>query len=219
MSHITIIRHGQANTGAKDEHSYDKLSELGHQQARWLGDHFEQTGESFQHVYCGTMRRHIETTEGIGGMRYAEVVQDARLNEFPYYGLELAMFEQYGLALPTTREEFALHLPKTLETWASGKLDAVPETFESFSQRVNSVIHELAQNEGKTLVITSAGVISTLLRNMLTLTPKNWSHMCLAIRNSSVHKCETLFDDPMITQFNAVPHLDTADRAHALTYL
>jgi len=38
MSHITLIRHGQANTGARDEQSYDRLSALGHQQAAWLGE-------------------------------------------------------------------------------------------------------------------------------------------------------------------------------------
>ena len=30
---IILIRHGQANTGAKDEESYDQLSDTGHQQA------------------------------------------------------------------------------------------------------------------------------------------------------------------------------------------
>ncbi len=39
MSHITPIRHGQANTGARTEADYDRLSPLGHQQAAWLGDH------------------------------------------------------------------------------------------------------------------------------------------------------------------------------------
>ena len=40
MVELTIVRHGQANTGATDEKSYDKLSDLGRQQARWLGEHF-----------------------------------------------------------------------------------------------------------------------------------------------------------------------------------
>ena len=41
MPHITLVRHGQANSDAKDEDGYDKLSDLGHQQARWLGEHFD----------------------------------------------------------------------------------------------------------------------------------------------------------------------------------
>ena len=43
MSHITLIRHGQANSAAKDEPSYDRLSDLGHQQAAWLGHYLRDT--------------------------------------------------------------------------------------------------------------------------------------------------------------------------------
>ncbi|HGG64496.1 MAG TPA: histidine phosphatase family protein, partial [Rhodobacteraceae bacterium] len=38
MVELTLIRHGQAQTGARDEASYDSLSDLGHQQAQWLGE-------------------------------------------------------------------------------------------------------------------------------------------------------------------------------------
>ena len=37
MGEVVLVRHGQANSGATDEESYDRLSDLGHQQARWLG--------------------------------------------------------------------------------------------------------------------------------------------------------------------------------------
>ena len=66
MSHITLIRHGQANTGARDELSYDKLSPLGHQQANWLGGHLRDTANFHSRAYCGTLTRHIETAQGIG---------------------------------------------------------------------------------------------------------------------------------------------------------
>ena len=36
MSHVTLVRHGQANSSARDELGYDRLSELGWQQAEWL---------------------------------------------------------------------------------------------------------------------------------------------------------------------------------------
>ena len=38
MGTITLVRHGQANSAAQDEAGYDKLSDLGHQQALWLGE-------------------------------------------------------------------------------------------------------------------------------------------------------------------------------------
>ena len=65
MSHITLIRHGQANSTAKDELSYDQLSPLGHEQAAWLGDHLRQSETYHTRLYTGTLTRHIETAEGM----------------------------------------------------------------------------------------------------------------------------------------------------------
>ena len=41
MVQIFLVRHGQANSEAKDEISYDKLSPLGKIQAGWLGHYFK----------------------------------------------------------------------------------------------------------------------------------------------------------------------------------
>jgi len=42
MVRIFLIRHGQANSEAKDEVSYDRLSALGKIQAGWLGQYFKK---------------------------------------------------------------------------------------------------------------------------------------------------------------------------------
>ena len=42
MVQIFLVRHGQANSEAKDEISYDKLSSLGKMQAGWLGQYFKK---------------------------------------------------------------------------------------------------------------------------------------------------------------------------------
>ena len=42
MVQIFLVRHGQANSEAKDEISYDKLSSLGKLQAGWLGQYFKK---------------------------------------------------------------------------------------------------------------------------------------------------------------------------------
>ena len=52
MLHLTLVRHGQANSDARDESSYDQLSVLGHQQARWLGAHFTAANVDFDQIYC-----------------------------------------------------------------------------------------------------------------------------------------------------------------------
>lgn len=219
MSHITLIRHGQANTHAKDEASYDQLSDLGHQQAQWLGEHLTQTKAHYTRVYCGSMRRHLETAQGLGADRYGPIVQDARLNEFGYFALEEAMLSQKGVAPATSREEFASHMPQTLAAWSQDELTDLPESFAAFNSRVSGALQDILDGSGPALVVSSAGVISTVMRNTLQLDVESWSKMCLAIFNSSMHKVQSFMGAPLLTQFNGIPHLDQADRQYAQTHL
>ena len=50
MVQIFLVRHGQANSEAKDEISYDKLSSLGKMQAGWLGQYFKKNEFFFDAV-------------------------------------------------------------------------------------------------------------------------------------------------------------------------
>ena len=50
MSNVMIVRHGQANSEARDEASYDQLSPTGHQQAKWLGEYFGQIEPKFEKI-------------------------------------------------------------------------------------------------------------------------------------------------------------------------
>ena len=54
MVQIFLVRHGQANSDAKDEISYDKLSPLGKLQAGWLGQYFKKNEFSFDSCFSGT---------------------------------------------------------------------------------------------------------------------------------------------------------------------
>ena len=53
MGEIILVRHGQANSYATTEEDYDRLSELGHQQAQWLGDWFRDHAYQFDHIVSG----------------------------------------------------------------------------------------------------------------------------------------------------------------------
>ena len=58
MGEIILVRHGQANSSARDEEGYDRLSDLGHQQAAWLGDYMRDREGVFYKVISGSLRRH-----------------------------------------------------------------------------------------------------------------------------------------------------------------
>ncbi|UZD91013.1 histidine phosphatase family protein [Cognatishimia activa] len=219
MTHMTLIRHGQANTHATDEAGYDQLSELGHQQARWLGEHFIQAGQEFARVYSGTLKRHLQTAESLGAARFGEVVEDARLNEFPYYSLRAAYERQFGAVNPQTQEEFAVLLCELLEKWESNILEDVSESYASFFNRVTEVMDHIAAGDGPALIVTSGGFISTAIRHSLGFDLQSWTQTCLATLNTSVHTWQPIAGRRHITQFNAVPHLDTPDRHEAKTFI
>ncbi|MEP2534330.1 histidine phosphatase family protein [Shimia sp.] len=219
MPHITLIRHGQANTTARDEESYDKLSPLGHQQAQWLGGYMSETQDRFQRVYTGTMRRHVETATSMGIADPSQMIHDPRLNEFAYFNLSQLMEQQHGLEVPTEREGFISHLPTVLSAWERGDIEGAPESHADFSNRIQDVMKEIADGQGRAMVVTSGGLIGAVLRQTLALDVVGWSQMCLAIMNTSVHRWQMVLGRPLLTQFNNVAHLDTPERHHARTHL
>ena len=83
MPVVLLVRHAQASFGTAD---YDRLSELGRQQSRWLGEYFATRSLRPYRVMAGTLRRQRDTaTEALGAMGMADtpIVEHAGLNEYP----------------------------------------------------------------------------------------------------------------------------------------
>lgn len=216
MVELILIRHGQAQTGAKDEASYDSLSDLGHQQARWLGDALRATAP-FDGVISGVMTRQIETVESmaLAGVRHST---DARLNELDYFGLAESLRISHGVQIPRDIQSFALHVPQILNVWRDGNMDAGLETYDEFCSRIMGALHNAAGQDGRIVLVSSTGVIATLAAIALGLDMVKKTKLFLRVMNTSVHKFELLGDDLHLTQFGAIPHLEHPDRAHARTY-
>lgn len=216
MSYITLVRHGQANTAARDETNYDKLSDLGHQQARWLGGHLRDTQARYTRVYCGTLTRHVETAASMG---LPEPIRDARLNEIEYFTLAQLYHAQHGVPVPDNREEFVEHLPKTFSAWAKGEIKDAPETFEQFETRVSDALREIGTEGEPAIVVTSGGLISMVVRQAMGLDISAMARVALAIMNTSVHRLHPIGAQLSPVLFNAVPHLEAPDRHYAQTHL
>lgn len=217
MSHITLVRHGQANTHARDEASYDKLSPLGHSQAQWLGAHLRDSESYHPRVYSGTLIRHIETASGAGYTD--EVIRDPRLNEMEYFAVASRMEEQHGLPIPKEREGFVEHLPKVFAAWEAGEIANPPESWRDFETRVWSALTEIAAGDGPAIVFTSGGVIAMAMRKALDLDTRGTARMALAIMNSSMTRLYPIGGHLSPVLFNAAPHLDDPDRHYAQTHL
>lgn len=216
VAEIILVRHGQANSHATDEASYDRLSDLGRQQARWLGGHLRATNPHFDAVMTGTMARQADTARAMG---YAITRQDPRLDELSYFTMARAMEVQHGVPAPADPTEFVAHLPQVIEYWSKDRIAGAPESFAQFAARVTGVIDELCEDHGRVLLVTSGGVIGMIMRHALGLENGGMAKIMLQTMNSSLHRLNYVHDTLMVGTFNATPHLDTPDRAHARTFV
>jgi len=215
MSTITLIRHGQANSTAKDEVSYDRLSDLGHRQAQWLGTHLRETGATHTRLFTGTLRRHIETAQGMDtGL---EPVRDPRLNELEYFTLSQLLQDQHGVPFPTEQADFIEHLPTVFRYWRDDRIADAPESYAGFQSRIRDVMADIAAQEGPALVVTSGGLIANVFGQQMGLDISATARTAMAIFHTSMHQLHPIGGHLSPVLFNATPHLDHAPRVLSKT--
>ena len=216
MTEIVLVRHGQAISGARSEADYDRLSPLGSQQARWLGEHLELTG-GFDRVLSGTLNRQRQTAEGMNlGARPHHV--DPRLNELDYFTLSQVLEDRHGIPFPDGPEAFAAHVPQVLEIWRQGHAGPDHESYDDFRSRVLGAIKDAAEAGPGAVLVTSTGAIATLCALALGLEEMMRARMFLKIANTSVHRFEFQGGTLHLNQFGATPHLDFPARHSARTH-
>lgn len=231
MNEIYFVRHGQASLGAKN---YDKLSELGWQQARWLGEHYREQGLSFDQVIVGDMRRHKETAQGISeGMQIdLEPSVDPRLNEFKFFpvlSLYQKIYRPEAPPLKAAREFFAM-LRIVMESWIAGDMDdalkqqdqeqgTVTESWTQFNQRVVEALSEARAGEarGKTLIVSSGGPKSIAMNHVLGLSDDATIELMMQIRNTASTQFLSAEERISLKAFNVLSHMERPDRHHAIT--
>jgi broad specificity phosphatase PhoE len=227
MTDIYLVRHGQASFGKAN---YDKLSELGAQQAHWLGDYFKHRDVTFDAVFMGDMVRHQETKEGIAAgiasdsHKLPEAIVNSGLNEFNFQAVAKAYLHRFPdekVPEGASSSEYYRLLKKAMLAWSQDALEHahLDETWKAFEQRVINVLGELQQLDAKRiLVVSSGGAIAMMLKQILGYSDAKVVDMNLQIRNASFSQC---FANPRgihLNNFNSVPHLDVIDRLHAITY-
>lgn len=215
MGELILVRHGQANTTARDEASYDQLSVLGQQQAAWLGQHFRDHHEAFDQIWSGSLNRHRETLSAMGDLGIGDGV-DARLNELDYFNLAHALQDDHGVPMPANSEDFAAHLPQVMAAWHRAEISG-NERFAEFEARIGAILQAVSQEGQRVLCVTSGGVIAMAIRLLLRLDTDGFSAVLLPIRNTSVHRVMVRPGGNILLGFNEIPHLNAPDRAHART--
>ncbi|WP_406828522.1 histidine phosphatase family protein [Microbulbifer sp. ARAS458-1] len=222
MSEIFVVRHGQASFGSDN---YDQLSELGWQQARWLGEHWAQEELQFDHIVSGDLQRQRETAQGICeglGLDRQRVEQLPQLNEFDFKQVTQAYGDKNPQAVPQAgaeRREFYRFLRMAMHAWSTGEINAA-ESWQQFEQRIEEVLGIIATGAigGKTLVVSSAGAIAMMVRQIMGAPSHSVTQLNMQIKNTAVSHFISGRSGMSLHSFNFVPHLENRQRREFITY-
>lgn len=224
MSEFYLVRHGQASFGAKN---YDKLSALGHQQSRWLGEYFNQRNIHFDQVLLGDMVRHRETAEGICAVFEQSVDSSAHsgLNEFDFKNLAEVYLSLHPKDAPPPEakpEDFYRLLKKAMFAWSADQLpvELLTESWAEFQSRVNQALQHICgvQQGSKVLVVSSGGAISMLMSQVLGFDAATLININMQVKNASFSHFYFNQSTARLSSFNNVPHLDHPDRPGSMTF-
>jgi len=214
MPTLYLVRHGQASFGADD---YDQLSPLGQRQSLRLGEFFREHGLTFERVYCGTLRRHAQTWQGIaqGGHYTQTPTRLPGLNEYDSEAVIRAIHPE-PLARPDTPELYRHHfrlLRDGLRAWMAGTVQpqGMP-AYTDFRAGVQDALDRVrAEGQGPVLMVSSGGPISTAVGLVLGTAPDTTIELNLRLRNSAV--CEFDYNPKRhsLLTFNTLPHLATRE--------
>ncbi|MAY35401.1 MAG: hypothetical protein CMN84_04795 [Spongiibacteraceae bacterium] len=221
MAEILMVRHGQAAFGTDN---YDRLTELGWEQSRILGEHFAATEPQFDRVFTGTLRRHRETLAGIQQALPAlpSAVELAGLNEFDFHALVVAYRSQcLGAEAEldiTDARTFYGCLREALLAWNRNELDGLAEDWGGFETRVRGTLAEIAATRGRVLVVSSGGPISAVVREVMSLGVEQMVNLNLQAVNTGITRYFGNRKHWRLNMFNAVPHLEPSQHRHLITY-
>ncbi|MDP5208339.1 histidine phosphatase family protein [Microbulbifer sp. 2205BS26-8] len=223
MAECIVVRHGQASFGSED---YDKLSENGWQQSRWLGDYWRQTGLQFDRILCGSLHRHRQTTEGICeglqvvGRGSYEIV--SQLDEFDFLDV-VRLYEAHNPSCApgpnASRADFFRFLKQGMLAWAAGEITPA-ESWCSFERRIREVLGLICDSAkgSRTLVVSSGGTIAMMIRQILGSPPESVANLNMQIQNTATSRFFFSAQGISLHSFNHVPHLDRDGRRKLITY-
>ncbi|MFN8485016.1 MAG: histidine phosphatase family protein [Anaerolineae bacterium] len=230
MSHLVLVRHGQASMFADD---YDHLSPVGEAQSRCLGHYWLRHGVTFDAVYVGPRRRQ-QGTEAVVRHVYTDAGQpwptaivldgldeydgDGVLREFlPVLAERDAEIRRLAAAWEQHRDgpERYRHFQRLFQAvvayWVAGEVESpVVESWQTFHGRVARTLRHIMASEGsgrRVAVFTSGGVISIAAQLAMRAPASLAIELNWRIRNGSLTEMVFSRDKVTLDTLNTIPHL------------
>jgi len=217
---LVMLRHGQASLGTAD---YDRLSPLGQAQAIALRDRLEEARLLNSPVVAGSLKRQQQTRRLLSSRGPSQI--DESLNEYTVDRLIRSTLEQaedLGIDVPDDRafadpktylETFLEWFPTVLGLWQSERLTCSHNgRWSDFHARVTAPVptwKNVLSSGDSLVVVSSAGVISTLAAHMLNEDLSWQRELNVRLYNASVTEL-SLDDQGRWTRLriNCVGHLE-----------
>lgn len=228
MSHIYLVRHGQASFGTGN---YDQLSERGYAQARRLGQWWSTAGVDPALVVSGAMQRHRQTAESSLSGRELMIIPE--LNEYDHENVlhvyrpefeDRAAMLAFLASQPHPAKAFQREFEAAVRRWVSGEHDSdYRESWPHFAARVRSGmqrLQQLAREVPSIAVYTSGGPIATMVGQMLELPTPRLMELTWVIANASVTHVRLVDQGERLAllNFNNAAHFATPEHSELLTY-
>lgn len=234
MGQIYLVRHGQASFGSAD---YDRLSELGLEQGRLLGEWFRASGKVFSRVVTGDMKRHRQTADACMSSLPAssslrcEWQTDADLNEYNHHEVLIRHYpafddpqevKRFLTSSPTAKYAFLEIFQAAMSRWMSGRHDAdYQESWPAFRRRCVAALARLTDGAGKsqtTVVFTSGGTIAAICQHVLGIGDRQMAELNWTLVNCAVTKL--LYQQARVTlsYLNSYAHLERFGQPHIITH-
>ena len=222
MPYLYLVRHAQPDFAGH----YDSVTQLGLQQAAWLGEHFAARGLRFARTVSGSLARQSGTLETM--LRHLPSAPpptvDPGFNEYDAASVLGAFHcgDEVALLATGDRRGYFTAVRDALHAWS--RHDGAREGLESwrdFGQRVTAAADAACaglEPSAAVLVVTSGGVIGRLVADALGAGPDAAIQLNLQTRNTGVTEMVRGRSVHRVVAFNAVPHLERPDRDHALTH-
>lgn len=223
MPYLYLVRHAQPDFAGH----YDSVTRLGRQQSAWLGEHFEARGLRFARAYSGSLVRQADTLADLRKhmARTPEPVVDPRFNEYDAASVLAAsgLGDERALRARGDRRAYFTAVRAALQAWAAREEAPATggESWGDFTSRVTAAAAEACrglQPNDNVLVVTSGGVIGRLVAAAVGAGAEGAIQLNLQTRNTGVTELMVGRSVMRLVAFNGVPHLERADRTHALTY-
>lgn len=212
MSVVYLVRHGQASFGTDN---YDRLSTLGHEQARITGEHLVSQEVQPTRIVHGEMLRQRQTAAGVltGLSADLEGEVDSGWNEFDAGELVNALPESDPRATADSNV-FQRVLEQACARWAAGDHDTdYTETFSAFTNRVDQALDDVCtkmQSGESTVVVSSSGAIAWTAARLLGAGFDQWLTLNRVTINSGVTKIITGARGTSLISYNDHGHLSPA---------